>query len=94
MGLYPPFVFSYIVNDLAGLSENRKNSFITRKTNLSKSQKVVSSKHKKLPVPENKLQQKFRATRLISPVMQLDTKPTLSQAQTDVTKKKRFQFNA
>ena len=24
MGLYPPFAFSYIINDLAGLSENRK----------------------------------------------------------------------
>ena len=44
------------------LSENRKNYFPARKTNLYCSQKLVPVKYKKCPIRKNKLRQKFRAT--------------------------------
>ena len=44
------------------LSENRKNYFPARKTNLYCSQNLVPPKYKKCPIRKNKLRQKFRAT--------------------------------
>ena len=48
-----------------GLAENRNNLFPTRKTNLSYSPNISSPKTQNITNPQNKLPQKFRATRYV-----------------------------
>jgi len=48
-----------------GLAENRKNLFPVRKTSLSQSPNISSPKTQKITNPQNKLPQKFRATRYV-----------------------------